>query len=164
MTALAIEPARLRNLLTRERETFAREHPRSLVEYERARGSLFGGVPMTWMNKAAGGFPLFLAEAHGARVHDLDGHEYVDFALGDTGAMSGHSPAATVAAVREQAGRGITAMLPTEDAVVSAEELARRFGVPQWQFTLSATDSNRHVIRYARHITGRSKVLVIDYC
>src|SRR3954454_21511564 len=164
MTALAIEPARLRNLLTRERETFAREHPRSLVEYERARGSLFGGVPMTWMNKAAGGFPLFLAEAHGARVQDIDGHEYVDFALGDTGAMAGHSPAPTVAAVREQVARGITAMMPTSDATWVGTELARRFGLPLWSFALTATDANRWAIRLARAVTGRDKILVNSYC
>jgi glutamate-1-semialdehyde 2,1-aminomutase len=102
--------------------------------------------------------------ADGAHFTCVDGIDHVDLCLGDTGAMCGHSPAATVAAVREQAGRGITSMLPTQDAVVAAEELTRRFAVPQWQFTLSATDANRHLLRYARHVTGRPKVLVIDYC
>ena len=123
-----------------------------------------GGVPMSWMVKWPGAFPVFVAEASGAHFRDVDGHDYVDLCLGDTGAMTGHSPPPTVATVREQVGRGITAMLPTEDSVVVAEELRRRFGLPLWQFTLSATDANRHVIRYARHVTGRRKIVVHDYC
>jgi len=100
----------------------------------------------------------------GREPQHVDGHDYVDLCLGDTGAMTGHSPAPTVATVRDQVGRGITAMLPTEDSVVVAEELRRRFGLPLWQFTLSATDANRHVIRYARHLTGRRKIVVHDFC
>ena len=119
---------------------------------------------MSWMAKWAGGFPLFLREATGARVVDADGHEYVDFCLGDTGAMAGHAPPATVAAVAAQAARGATAMLPTEDAIGAAEELARRFGLIAWQFTLSATDANRFALRLAREITQRPKILVFDYC
>jgi glutamate-1-semialdehyde aminotransferase len=94
----------------------------------------------------------------------VDGHDYDDLCLGDTGAMTGHSPAPTVDAVRRQVGHGITAMLPTEDSVVVAAELGRRFGLRLWQFTLSATDANRHAIRYARHVTGRRKVVVHDFC
>jgi len=119
---------------------------------------------MSWMLKWPGPFPVFVEEASGAHFRDVDGRDYVDLCLGDTGAMTGHSPAPTVDAVREQVGRGITAMLPTEDSVVVATELGRRFGLPLWQFTLSATDANRHAIRYARHLTGRRKVLVHDFC
>ena len=119
---------------------------------------------MSWMVKWPGAFPVFVAEASGAHFRDVDGHDYVDMCLGDTGAMTGHSPPPTVATVREQVGRGITTMLPTEDSVVVSEELRRRFGLPLWQFTLSATDANRHVIRYARHITGRRKIVVHDHC
>jgi glutamate-1-semialdehyde 2,1-aminomutase len=154
----------LRALLAEERETFAGDHPRSKTAYEAARPHLLGGVPMTWMNLAAGGFPLYLDHAQGARVTDLDGHEYVDFALGDTGAMAGHSPPATVEAIARQSARGITAMMPTEDAAWVGEELARRFGVPQWSFTLTATDANRWAIRLARQITKRPKVLVNAWC
>lgn len=111
-----------------------------------------------------GPHPLTVTAAVGSRFICADGHEFVDLCLGDTGAMTGHSPPAAVAAVAEQAARGITLMLPTVDAAVVAEELADRFGLPQWQFTLSATDANRHVIRYARHLTGRPKVLVADSC
>jgi glutamate-1-semialdehyde 2,1-aminomutase len=103
-------------------------------------------------------------DAKCARFTDLDGHVYVDFCLGDTGSMTGHSPDATVAAIREQVGKGITAMLPTEDAAIVSGLLKERFGLPKWQFTVSATDANRHVIRYSRMITGRSKIVVIDRC
>ena len=137
---------------------------KALELFERGRGTLLGGVPMSWMAKWAGGFPLFLSEATGARVVDVDGHEYVDLCLGDTGAMAGHAPPATVAAVAEQAARGVTTMLPSEDSIAVAEELTRRFGLRGWQFTLSATDANRFAIRLVREITQRPKILVFDYC
>jgi glutamate-1-semialdehyde 2,1-aminomutase len=103
-------------------------------------------------------------EAKGASFVDVDGNTYIDFCLGDTGSMTGHSPDATVSAIREQVGRGLSAMLPTKDAAVVSTELAKRFGVALWQFTVSATDANRHVIRYARLITKKSKIIVIDRC
>ena len=131
---------------------------------ERAKEHLLAGVPMHWMAKWPGGFPLFVEEATGSRFTDVDGHEYVDFCLGDTGAMSGHGPEATLRAIAEQAARGITTMLPTADAAAVAEELTRRFGVTRWQFALTATDANRFTIRLARHVTGRSKVLVFNGC
>jgi len=151
-------------LLGRELDLFRREHPRSRELTERARRSLLGGVPMHWMVRWAGGFPVFAAEAKGAWFRDVDGHEYVDFCLGDTGAMTGHSPEPTVRAVAEQAARGITLMLPSEDALWVGEELARRFGLPSWQFALTATDANRFAIRLARAVTGRPKILVFNWC
>jgi glutamate-1-semialdehyde aminotransferase len=151
-------------LLQDELARFAREHPRSRELADKARGSLLGGVPMHWMVRWAGGFPVFATEARGARFRDVDGHEYVDFCLGDTGAMAGHSPEPTVRAVAEQAARGITLMLPSEDALAVGDELTRRFGVPRWQFALTATDANRFAIRLARHITKRPKVLVFNWC
>ena len=126
--------------------------------------SLLSGVPMPWMIRWAGGFPVFAAEAQGARFRDVDGHEYVDFCLGDTAAMTGHSPEATVRAVVAQAERGITLMLPSEDAIWVGEELTRRFALPRWQFTLTATDANRFAIRLARELTGRPKILVFNWC
>jgi glutamate-1-semialdehyde 2,1-aminomutase len=155
---------RLPSLLARERETFAQNHPRSAAAYQEAKRHLLGGVPMTWMNLAAGGFPLYLDTAKDARVTDLDGHTYVDFALGDTGAMAGHAPPATVEAIARQTARGITAMMPTEDAAWVGAELARRFGPPQWSFTLTATDANRWAIRLARQVTARPRILVHAYC
>jgi glutamate-1-semialdehyde 2,1-aminomutase len=150
------------SLLERERERFADTHPRSRELHESARGSLLAGVPMSWMTMWAGAHPVYLAEASGATVVDVDGHEYADFCLGDTGAMAGHSPEPTMAALRERA--GITTMLPTEDAAWVGEELARRFGVPLWQFSLTATDANRWMLRVCRQVTGRPKVLLFNWC
>jgi glutamate-1-semialdehyde 2,1-aminomutase len=160
-----IDRSHLVDLLARERATFAEANPRSRQAYEDA-ANLFGRVPMTWMNKRAGGFPLYLATARGAHVTDLDGHSYVDFCLGDTGAMAGHSPVAVVEAVRQRmadAG-GLTAMMPTEDAAWVGAELARRFGLPYWSFSLTATDANRWAMRLARALTGRGKILFHSYC
>lgn len=154
----------LHSLMQSEQQKFISERPKSRALFERARKSLLGGVPMNWMIKWAGAFPPFALEARGAEFSDVDGHRYVDFCLGDTGAMTGHSPAATVAAVQQQVARGITLMLPTEDSVWVGEELQRRFGVPFWQFALTATDANRFSIRLARQITGRPKILVFNWC
>jgi glutamate-1-semialdehyde 2,1-aminomutase len=155
----------LHALIERERDTYTAAHPRSRAAYD-AAGHLFGRVPMTWMSKWVGGFPLYLDTATGSRLRCLDGHEYVDFALGDTGAMAGHSPKATVQAVVEQVADrgGITTMLPTTDAEWVGTELTRRFGLPLWSFTLTATDANRWAIRLARLVTGRTKVLTFAYC
>jgi glutamate-1-semialdehyde 2,1-aminomutase len=151
-------------LLARELERFEREHPRSRELAAEARGPLLSGVPMPWMIRWPGGFPVFAAQAHGARFTDVDGHEYVDFCLGDTAAMTGHSPEPTVRAVAEQAARGITLMLPSEDSLWVARELSRRFGLARWQFALTATDANRFAIRLARELTGRPKILVFNWC
>jgi glutamate-1-semialdehyde 2,1-aminomutase len=160
-----IDRQRLAALLGRERQRFAERHPRSRAAWL-AGANLVGNVPMTWMNKAAGRFPVYLAEARGATVVDLDGHRYLDLCLGDTAAMAGHSPAPTVAAVRRRLAEagGATAMLPTEDAAWVGAELARRFGVARWSFSLTATDANRWAIRLARLVTGRPKILVFNYC
>jgi len=161
-----IDKKRLTDLLSAERQLFADGHRESARAHREGAEHLFGGVPMTWMNKAAGRFPLYLRGARGSRVTDIDGHEYVDLSLGDTGAMAGHSPPEVVAAIRgriENEG-GITAMMPTENAAWVAAELTRRFGVGQWSFTLTATDANRWAIRLARAVTRRPKVLVYAWC
>jgi glutamate-1-semialdehyde 2,1-aminomutase len=119
---------------------------------------------MSWMAKWPGKYPLFVASAQGAHFVDVDGNEFIDLCLGDTGSMTGHSPAPTVAAITSQLAKGMTAMLPTDDAVSVSRELARRFGLPLWQFTVSATDANRHAIRYSRLITSKQKIIVIDRC
>src|SRR3989441_7678588 len=159
-----IDRIRLQSLMQREQKRFVDERPKSKALFERARKSLLGGVPMNWMAKWAGAFPPFVREAQGAHFYDVDGHRYVDLCLGDTGAMTGHSPSPTVKAVEEQVRRGITLMLPNEDAVFVGEELQKRFGPPYWQFALTATDANRFSIRLARQITGRSKILVFNWC
>ena len=160
-----MDRSRLAELLARERATFAARHPGSAQAYQRA-GSLFGRVPMTWMNMAAGGFPLYLDRASGARVTDVDGQEYADFSLGDTAAMAGHSPAPVLAAIeRRAAGRGgLSVMMPTEEAEQAGAELARRFGAARWSFALTATDANRWAIRLARALSGRGKILFHSYC
>ncbi|OPZ11840.1 MAG: Glutamate-1-semialdehyde 2,1-aminomutase [Alphaproteobacteria bacterium ADurb.BinA280] len=147
-----------------ERERFLQAHPRSVVLAQRAQGHLFGGVPMHWMADWSTPVPLFVERAQGACFEDVDGHRYVDFCLGDTGAMFGHSPAPIARALREQAERGLTTMLPGEDAVVCGELLAARFGLPFWQVTATATDANRYVLRWARAISGRKTLLVFDGC
>ncbi|MBI4942351.1 MAG: aminotransferase class III-fold pyridoxal phosphate-dependent enzyme [Actinobacteria bacterium] len=164
-TDVTIDRGRLATLLDRERSAYTAAHPRS-AELFGAADHLFGRVPMTWMAKWSGGFPLYLDTAHGNTITDVDGRSYVDFALGDTGAMAGHSPAATVAAVRErlEVGGGVTTMLPTADAEWVAAELSRRFALPLWSFSLTATDANRWAIRLARIATRRPKILVFSYC
>jgi glutamate-1-semialdehyde 2,1-aminomutase len=166
VTGTVIDRGRVAEMLAAERELYAERNPRSRAAAEEGATHLFAGVPMTWMAKAPGGFPLVHAEAHGSRVVDLDGHELVDFCLGDTGAMAGHSPPATVAAVvhRYAEAGGATTMMPTEDGPVVAAELARRFGLPTWSFSLTATDANRWAIRLARAITGRPRILVHSWC
>jgi glutamate-1-semialdehyde 2,1-aminomutase len=160
-----IDGHRLTSLIERERATYTADHPTSAKLFGEA-DHLFGRVPMTWMAMWSGGFPLYLDRATGNRITDVDGREYVDFALGDTGAMAGHSPRPTVDAVSQRMGAlgGITTMLPTADAEWVGAELTRRFGLPLWSFTLTATDANRWAIRLARLATGRPKVLTFAYC
>ena len=155
----------LTRLLTRERDDYVRTHPRSAAAFARAE-HLFGRVPMTWMLKLAGAFPLYLDAARGATVTDLDGREYADFALGDTGAMAGHSPAPVVEAVTRRFAElgGASAMMPTEDGEWVGAELSRRFGATRWSFALTATDANRWAIRLVRALTGRPKILFHSYC
>jgi glutamate-1-semialdehyde 2,1-aminomutase len=157
-----LDRTRLEQQLAAERTEFAAAHPRSMELAARARESLLMGVPMPWMAKWAGGAPVFLAEARGSRVTDVDGIEYVDVALGDTGSMPGHSPQPTVDAIIERVRDrgGITTMMPTEDAIAVGDELRRRFGMDAWQFALSATDANRFALRMCRQVQRRSKIMI----
>jgi glutamate-1-semialdehyde 2,1-aminomutase len=161
---MKINRNKLNELRRREEQQFVAEHPRSAELYAQAKNSLLGGVPMNWMKKWAGAFPIFVAHAKGAHFTDVDGREYVDLCLGDTGAMTGHSPEVVAEAIAKRVREGITLMLPTEDSLWVGEELKRRFGLPYWQFALTATDANRFAIRIGREITQRSKVLVYNYC
>ena len=158
------DQTRLEQLFSNELELFVKTHPESKKLHEKAAGPLMNGVPMSWMKKWPGPYPVYVASAKGSHFKDVDGNDYVDFCLGDTGAMVGHSPDASVAAIKKQLDKGITFMLPTDDAAVAAQTLADRFGLEKWQFTLTATDANRHIIRYARHVTGRKKIMIHDYC
>ena len=159
-----IDRSLLAQLRVIEDKRFLNTHPKSGALFEISKKSMPAGVPMSWMSKWPGAYPVFVEEAKGARFIDVDGNSYIDFCLGDTGSMTGHSPEATVAAIKDQVGRGMSAMLPTKDAAIVSADLAARFNLPLWQFTVSATDANRHVIRYARLITGRKKIIVIDRC
>lgn len=155
---------RLAELWSQELERFRAEHPASEALWHEATEHMPDGVPMLWMAKWPGPWPVFVERAKGAHFWDVDGRDHVDLCLGDTGAMAGHAPDAAVAAISAQAARGSTFMLPTADAARAAELLTERFRVPRWQFTLSATDANRSLIRYARQVTGRAKIVVHDYC
>ena len=159
-----IRPERIAQLMKIEEQRFLDTHKASTEAFNKSSQVMHEGVPMSWMAKWPGAHPVFVQEAKGAHFTDLDGRDYIDFCLGDTGSMTGHSPAATVAAVKAQIDKGITAMLPSENAAIVSDLLRKRFGLPLWQFTVSATDANRHVIRYSRMITGRDKIVVIDRC
>jgi glutamate-1-semialdehyde 2,1-aminomutase len=161
---MTIDRTRLKEAIGAEERRFVETHPKSRALFERARSSLLSGVPMNWMIKWAGPFPVFVKEGAGAHFTDVDGHRYLDLCLGDTGAMTGHAPPGSIEAITDRARRGITFMLPTEDALAVGEELKRRFGLPYWQVALTATDANRFSIRLARQITGRPKILVHNYC
>lgn len=161
----AIDRAALTRAIEHEGESYRRRTPKSRELFEKA-DHLLGRVPMTWMNKWAGGYPLHFAQARGNRITDVDGNEYIDFALGDTGAMAGHSPEPTVRAVRSRIDDdgGITTMLPNADGEWVAADLARRFTLPLWSLALTATDANRWALRIARLVTGRDKICAFSYC
>jgi glutamate-1-semialdehyde 2,1-aminomutase len=161
---MGIDRTRLAALVAEERTRFEALHPASAALAAEARGSLLAGVPMPWMTRWPGAFPVFLDAASGAHLTDVDGIEYVDLCLGDTGAMTGHGSPALAAAVADRATHGLTTMLPSTDAAWVGAELARRFGLPTWQFAMTATDANRFVLRFARALTGRPKVAVMDWC
>lgn len=162
--ASKIDDARLAPLFAVEAERFTLAHPRAAALATRAGESLLGGVPMSWMQRWASPVPPYAVSARGAEITDADGQVYLDFALGDTAAMAGHAPAALVRAMTAQLENGATTMLPSEAAIDVAEELTRRFGLPLWQLCLTATDANRFVLRIARAITKRPKVLVHNWC
>ena len=162
--ASGIAPERVQALLQQERNLYEQRNPRSRALAGRASQHLMFGVPLHWMNDWATPFALHMAHAKGAHLTDVDGHELADFCLGDTGAMFGHSPDVVVNALCEQAARGCTAMLASEDAAVVGDALAERFGLPLWQFAMTATDANRFVLRWVRAATSRKVLLVFNGC
>ena len=164
MTCTALDRAALQSMLDAEQALFAQMHPRSRAAFEAGQAHYLYGAPSHWMRRWAGGFPLAVKRAHGAHLECVDGRDHIDFCLGDSGAMCGHGHPAITEAVAAQLARGATTMLPSEDAAWVGAELARRFRLPYWGFTTSASDANRAVIRIARMVTGRDKVLVFDGC
>src|SRR5678815_366025 len=159
-----IDSEALSKLAAREAEGFRSTHRESARLAQQSAEHWLGGVPMHWMRDWNTPHPLFVRRAQGVDVEDVDGNHYLDFCLGDTGAMFGHSPPAIARALAEAGASGITAMLPAERAARVGEKLAALFGLPFWQVTQTATDANRAALRWARAITARSRVLVFDGC
>jgi glutamate-1-semialdehyde 2,1-aminomutase len=155
---------RAQAFLVRERAHYTERNPQSQRLATRTAQHLLFGVPLHWMNDWGTPFALHVDSAHGAQVLDVDGHTLADFCLGDTGAMFGHAPAPVAAALQRQSTRGYTTMLATADAAAVGEALSTRFGLPYWQFAMSATDANRYIVRWIRAATGRQKLLVFNGC
>jgi glutamate-1-semialdehyde 2,1-aminomutase len=145
-------------------QAYTAARPRTQAALAAGAGAYLDDVPMHWMRDWPQPFPMLVARARGARLTDIDGHHLDDFCLGDTGSMFGHSPAPIARAIRAQAGRGLTYMLPTEDALAVGHLLNQRFGPRRWQIATTATDANRFALRVARAVTGRRKVLVFNGC
>lgn len=154
----------LRAWLAREQALFAQRHPACAALQQSCDRHYLFGMPMHWMRDWPNPHGLFVHQAQGAHLHCADGHRHVDFCLGDTGAMFGHSPPAVAQALARQGAEGLTCMLPGPAAAEVGERLAQVFGLPVWQMALSASDANRFVLRWARAITGRQTLLVFDGC
>ncbi|MFN3281493.1 MAG: aspartate aminotransferase family protein [Tabrizicola sp.] len=159
-----IRTDRLAAFAAREAATYAKSRPKAAKALETGARHFLGGVPMHWMADWPMPHLPLVAKAHGARIEDIDGITLDDFCLGDTGSMFGHSPRPVARAIRHQARRGLTYMLPTEAALEAGRLLTERFGPFRWQIATTATDANRFALRVARAITGRPKVLVFNGC
>ena len=159
-----IAESRIAELMKSEVERFIEQHPKSQAVADQSHSSLLAGVPMPWMKRWAGPFPVVADRAEGGSIFDIDGNIYVDFCLGDTGSMTGHANAPISQAISLQAQRGFTTMLPSSDISWVASHLSERFGMSKWQFCLSATDANRFSLRIARALSGRPKIVVNDWC
>jgi glutamate-1-semialdehyde 2,1-aminomutase len=155
---------RIASVFEAERASYVALHPRSLALAGHGIAGWYQGVPMHWMRDWSMPYPFVVDSARGAVLTDVDGNEYADFCLGDTGSMFGHSPPPVAEAIERQAGRGLTYMLPTEDTIAVGRLLAERFGLPQWQVATTATDANRFALRVARAVTGRPRILVFNGC
>ena len=155
---------RIARLFETESAHYVARHPRSLQAAGHGIAGFYEGVPMHWMRDWSMPFPFLVESASGSTLRDVDGNEYADFCLGDTGSMFGHSPPPVAEAIRRQAERGLTYMLPTEDALAVGRLLAERFGLPHWQIATTATDANRFALRVARAVTGRPRILVFNGC
>lgn len=157
-----IDARSLEALLTRERAAWIEGRPKSAALYERARASQVNGTPQHWIRQFPPPVPLTVERATGARLRDVDGHDYADFGLAGTAALWGHDHPAIVAALHDQLGRGSVILWPNEDHVWVTEELRDRFGLPCWQFAVSATDANRFALLLARVTTGRDRILMFN--
>jgi glutamate-1-semialdehyde 2,1-aminomutase len=151
-------------LIARETHAFIAAHPKSAAQASALSQHWLSGAPMHWMRDWATPFPIVVEDAEGATLTDIDDNTYDDFCLGDTPGMFGHALAPVARAVAEQLRRGATYMLPTELASEVGALLAERFGLPFWQATLSASDANRALIRWARAVTQKPVIVVFDGC
>ncbi len=156
-----VTDAQLKQLRAREDKLFAERTKKSKETFDNAQEMLFNGVPMPWMGDWGTSHPVFIRKAYKNRLTDIDDNTYIDFCLGDTGAMFGHSPEPTADIVSKQVRQGITTMMPSTDSLEIGKELGKRFGLPLWQVAMTATEANRYVIRICRTLTGRPKVLSI---
>jgi glutamate-1-semialdehyde 2,1-aminomutase len=152
----------VRKLEEAENVRFAAERPRSMALQEKARRSMPRGVPMAWMDDLYDHPPVWVSHGNGSGFTDIDGHTYLDMYVADMSAFCGHAPRPVIDAVARRIKLGNQFLLPSEDAVAVAEHLTDRYGLPKWQFTLSATQANTEVIRLARELTGREIVLMFD--
>ncbi len=159
-----ISDAAIDRIGAREGETFRTANPKSLALAKRAEASWFQGVPFHWMLDWPSPAPLVAEKALGATLTTVDGRALDDFCLGETASMFGHSPPALVNALAEQAGQGLSYMLPTYKTAELGEMLSAMFGLPFWQVTTTASEANRAVIRWCRAITERRKILVFNGC
>lgn len=159
-----IQADRLATFAAREAAVYAKARPKAAKALQDGAGVFLGGVPMHWMADWPMPHLPLIAKAQGARIADIDGLTLDDFCLGDTGSMFGHSPPSVAKAIRAQARRGLTYMLPTEAALDAGRLLTDRFGPFRWQIATTATDANRFALRVARAITAKPKVLVFNGC
>ena len=148
---------------SREIAQFVSANPKSKAHAQTAQG-WFQGVPFHWMLDWSSPFPIVAQSASGATLTSVDGQVFDDFCLGDTASMFGHSPEPLAKAIAEQAGQGLSYMLPTAKGAELAEMLVHMFGFPQWQVTTTASEANRAVIRWCRGLTGRDKILIFNGC
>jgi glutamate-1-semialdehyde aminotransferase len=161
-TSSVLDSQLVRRLLDRERDRFVAERPQTQALHERAMRSMPSGVPMQWFHETEDHPLIYAAEGRGAYLTDVDGHHYLDMNIADMSMFCGYAPEPVVRAVSERVARGTQFMLPSEESVWVAEELARRWGLPKWQFTLSASQANTELLRVARVATGRDVVLLFD--
>ncbi len=159
-----ITDSAIQAMLERETKLYVQRNPKSQALSVKASNHWLRGVPMHWMVDWGQPFPLFVERARGATMTDVDGHNYADFCLGDTGAMFGHAPKVVADVLAADAQNGFTTMLPSPDAIEVGALLEDRFGLPFWQVTATASDANRAVLRWCRAVTGRPKILVFNHC
>ncbi|MET3927475.1 transaminase [Devosia sp. 2618] len=162
VSLMGVDPERLAEVFDAELNKWAVERPKGAAYHARARGSQLHGAPTYRVHHITPAVPVVLERAEGARIQDIDGHDYIDFSLSGSAALFGHRHPAIVAAIKEQLDRAIISDWTSEDAVHVTEHLQHRFGLKYWQFCLSASDANRFALRLARIATGKQKIVAFS--